>query len=73
MNIAHRSNRAMIAAVIELLAKQFPKAFAIYERRRRPPKIGIDSDFACRARWCRYAERADRRAPLLQPQHRLSL
>jgi sRNA-binding protein len=36
------SKGAQIAAVvIELLAEQFPKCFAIYERRRRPLRIGI--------------------------------
>jgi ProP effector len=37
-----QSKRAQIAAVvIELLAEQFPKCFAVYEQRRRPLKIGI--------------------------------
>jgi len=35
---------AAIAAAIALLAETFPKAFFIYERRRRPLKLGIHLD-----------------------------
>jgi sRNA-binding protein len=35
------SRRAQTTTAIELLAEQFPKCFAVYERRRRPLKIGI--------------------------------
>jgi ProP effector len=31
-------------AVIELLAERFPKCFVVYERRRKPLKIGIHHD-----------------------------
>ena len=33
-------------AVIARLAEQFPKAFSVYERRRRPLKLGIHLDIA---------------------------
>jgi ProP effector len=35
---------AEVRAVIELLTEMFPKAFFIYERRRRPLKLGIHLD-----------------------------
>jgi ProP effector len=35
-------DRAEIAAVIVLLAEWFPKAFFVYERRRKPLKLRID-------------------------------
>jgi ProP effector len=35
---------AAIAAVIALLAEQWPKAFSVYEGRRRPLKVGIHND-----------------------------
>ena len=31
-------------AAIALLAERFPKAFAVHEAKRRPLKIGIDTD-----------------------------
>jgi len=37
-------DRAEIAAVIVLLAEWFPKAFFVYERRRKPLKLRIDLD-----------------------------
>jgi ProP effector len=33
-----------IMAVLELLAERFPKYFSIFERRRRPLKIGVHLD-----------------------------
>jgi sRNA-binding protein len=35
-----------VHAVIELLAERFPKAFFVYERRRKPLKVGIRQDLA---------------------------
>ena len=37
-------NRAAILAVIELLAERWPQTFAVYERRRKPLKVGINAD-----------------------------
>jgi ProP effector len=42
---AERSHRyADIGALITLLAERWPKCFSVYERRRRPLKIGIHRD-----------------------------
>jgi ProP effector len=38
---APRKRAEIAAAAIALLAEQFPKCFAVYERRRRPLKVGI--------------------------------
>jgi ProP effector len=40
------SRRAAAGAAIALLAEQFPRAFALYELRRKPLKVGIDADIA---------------------------
>jgi ProP effector len=39
-----QSHNQPATAVIALLAKTFPKCFSVYERRRRPLKIGIHRD-----------------------------
>jgi ProP effector len=39
-----RMSHAEILAIIELLAETFPNAFAVWERRRRPLKVGIHDD-----------------------------
>jgi hypothetical protein len=38
------ARREAVAAAIALLAELYPKCFSIYERRRRPLKIGIHND-----------------------------
>jgi sRNA-binding protein len=43
-NSAKDRRRAEAEAVIVLLAERFPKTFAVFEQRRRPLKIGINSD-----------------------------
>lgn len=45
---AKRPLNADIGAAIALLAEAFPFAFAVYERRRKPLKIGIHVDIAKR-------------------------
>jgi len=42
--VRFKAAKADINAVIELLAERWPKAFSIYEARRRPLKIGIRDD-----------------------------
>ena len=43
--ISKREERAQAArAVIERLAERWPRAFAVFEARRRPLKIGIHDD-----------------------------
>jgi ProP effector len=49
MSQRHRNEQyAEIAAAIALLAEAFPKAFSIFEQRRRPLKIGIRGDLLAR-------------------------
>ena len=43
-----RLGHADISAALEILSEAFPRAFALYERRRRPLKIGIHADIAAR-------------------------
>jgi ProP effector len=39
---------AKVEATIAMLAARFPKAFSVYETRRKPLKIGIDADIIAR-------------------------
>jgi sRNA-binding protein len=50
MNTVVNSKRAMVAVVLELRAERFPKAFAVYQNRRKPLKDGIRHEIASRAR-----------------------
>jgi sRNA-binding protein len=38
--------RIIVSAALALLAERWPKAFAVYEGRRRPLKVGIHNDIA---------------------------
>jgi sRNA-binding protein len=39
-------DHAEITAVIALLAEQYPRTFSVYERRRRPLKLGIHPEIS---------------------------
>jgi sRNA-binding protein len=44
MSVRPRAPTARSLAIIERFALLFPNCFAVYERKRRPLKIGIDKD-----------------------------
>lgn len=49
MTFTARTTAAQAASTISVLADLWPRAFVVYERRRRPLKIGIDHDIAVAA------------------------
>jgi ProP effector len=44
MNAAAKKRAAAVDAAIALFEETFPKAFSVFQRRRKPLKIGIDVD-----------------------------